>query len=588
MYWSVVEKVVRGRGRELQKYKYFEETWRLLNEGAKLVVVQAPTGCGKTEAVSAPFLYGLSVGARGWFSLVHALPSRSLVVAMRRRLAKAVKSLGVSRATVTVNYGELLALKPYLEGDVAVTTYDTLLYAFYGLAVPGYHVLLPLSKLAGSLLVLDEVQLLQDNYWYSMSLLPVHVSSLVELGVQVVIMSATLPEAVVNELKDRLSISSVKLERVTSSDLPHRGKLQVELKEGSLPVGEGLDDLVLGRIVREELLPALIVVNTVEKAVAVYRRLLELEKSNRLNRVKPLLLHSRLTTKAKEEVERLLEGGGDSKDLCVLVATQVVEAGLDMDFRFLATELSPVDSLIQRLGRAGRRRDAEAVVFLDVESGRSVYPELLLNKTLEVVKGNEAQLSDSVSRLQSAQDLVDKVYTDEVIEELKESLDLAKRSMLNKTMSKITDFPRTIFSAPLRKDLKSLHLLRLGIELRCLYLAREKDYKSLVCSKEVDSKGLVLSFDEVKRSIVRISQEDSRKLPPALLHKVDGEDKAVVLKVEGCESGGLVNLMPYFKPPEEAVRDLESGFDVLLLLNPDFYEFFETYELGVVKPWGRV
>jgi len=43
----------------------------------------------------------------------------------------------------------------------------------------------------------------------------------------------------------------------------------------------------------------------------------------------------------------------------ILIATQIVEISLDINFEILFTEIAPVDSLVQRMGRINRRKDTE-------------------------------------------------------------------------------------------------------------------------------------------------------------------------------------------------------------------------------------
>lgn len=106
----------------------------------------------------------------------------------------------------------------------------------------------------------------------------------------------------------------------------------------------------------------LVILNTVRDAQALVRAAAALRAPGEV-----LHLSTRLCGAHRREVlaavrERLRQG-----QPCLLVATQVVEAGVDLDFPAVFRAFGPLDSLVQAAGRCnreGRRPDAEAVVWL--------------------------------------------------------------------------------------------------------------------------------------------------------------------------------------------------------------------------------
>lgn len=92
----------------------------------------------------------------------------------------------------------------------------------------------------------------------------------------------------------------------------------------------------------------LVILNTVRRAVALYTALADVldEPTTRL------LIHSRYRPPERRALEeRLRTGAGDDR---VVVATQAIEAGVDMTSAVLFTELAPWSSMVQRFGRCNR------------------------------------------------------------------------------------------------------------------------------------------------------------------------------------------------------------------------------------------
>lgn len=111
----------------------------------------------------------------------------------------------------------------------------------------------------------------------------------------------------------------------------------------------------------------LVVVNRVARAQEILAALTTAKKGQQ-----PLydpqrvgLIHSRFRRQDREKGEQLMHGDGDR----IIIATQAVEAGVDVSARLLITELAPWASLVQRFGRCNRRAeytDAE-IHWVDIE-----------------------------------------------------------------------------------------------------------------------------------------------------------------------------------------------------------------------------
>ena len=93
----------------------------------------------------------------------------------------------------------------------------------------------------------------------------------------------------------------------------------------------------------------LVVMNTVERAVRLFEALPSTGSSARL-----ALLHSRFRYSDRNvSLQCLLAPPSGEGTICV--ATQVVEAGVDVSATTLVTEVAPWPSLVQRFGRCNRR-----------------------------------------------------------------------------------------------------------------------------------------------------------------------------------------------------------------------------------------
>jgi CRISPR-associated endonuclease/helicase Cas3 len=124
-------------------------------------------------------------------------------------------------------------------------------------------------------------------------------------------------------------------------------------------------DVLVERIVQEAMSgphrTVLVFVNRVDRARSLFNRLSAVwPNDDRL-----LLLHARFRPRDRRATERRLQEPAPPGSR-IVVSTQVLEAGVDLDAQALFTEVCPWPSLVQRLGRLNRRGElsgAPAVVF---------------------------------------------------------------------------------------------------------------------------------------------------------------------------------------------------------------------------------
>ncbi|MEN3047870.1 MAG: CRISPR-associated helicase Cas3' [Candidatus Caldarchaeales archaeon] len=152
-----------------------------------------------------------------------------------------------------------------------------------------------------------------------------------------------------------------------------------------------------------ELGRVLVIANTVKNAIEIYRSLRGIG-------IEPVILHAKMI-----EAERKRRMSEVERGPCVVVSTQIFEAGVDMSFDALVTEAAPPDSLIQRAGRVARNGGyGEVFVYPLSEDGRSVYAEELVTRTLQKLSETKElsyELLEAYDRYASAQLMENDLYT---------------------------------------------------------------------------------------------------------------------------------------------------------------------------------
>ena len=141
----------------------------------------------------------------------------------------------------------------------------------------------------------------------------------------------------------------------------------------------------------------LVVVNRVSRARKLYAALHDQKLGVVTSRI--ALIHSRFRPIDRTRHSKLLFGDGDR----IVIATQAVEAGVDVSARLLIIELAPWSSIIQRIGRCNRRGELNAtagIIWIDIQPKDEKDSLLLPYSADELHKAREAisRLSDAGPR----------------------------------------------------------------------------------------------------------------------------------------------------------------------------------------------
>lgn len=360
-----LERRCKAKGIIYKGLKPFQKTCS--NYSGHLIAV-APTGSGKTEA---SILWSLkNAKEMGGAKIIYLLPTMVTANNIWKRMAEffGEDNVGLTHSTANLflqnnlmdeediweNRKEYLFNQSFIK-PITVGTIDQLLTVGFN---SGKWTLKEINA-ANSVIVIDEIHA-YDGWTLGLVISSLrHFSS---LGARFLLMSATMP----NVLKQLLSkeLQNCKIIEEESLINVRRSKYFVEDNDIETSLASIRNAVSDGKRV-------LVVVNTVRLCQKLSLELSDLE---------PLCYHSQFILKDRKTIEEKIDSAN------FVIATQVVEVSLDIDYDWLFTECAPPDAIVQRAGRVNRyrnfNRDSRVYIFKASEKSEKIYnpindPELL-------------------------------------------------------------------------------------------------------------------------------------------------------------------------------------------------------------------
>ena len=362
----------------------------------KNVIVIGSTGMGKTE------------GALLWSKndkTFFTLPLRISINAIYDRIKETIgyKHVGLLHSTALDYLDEKNEENEFYKIQQSRNLYEKITTCTIDQIFPfvfkyrGYEKIY--ATLSYSKVVIDEIQA------YSPEIVAVLLKGLQmidKLNGKFMIMTATLPRI----YKEKLQEMGIKFEynEFIKDTKRHRFKItDTSMEEDIEEIKE-----------KSENKKVLIIVNTINKAIELYKKL----KENGVEKIN--LLHSRFEQEDRNQKERNIKEFSKQQDETgIWITTQIVEASLDIDFDILYTEMSTLDSLFQRFGRCYRSRKYEEKepnikIYIKEASGVGyIYDKEIYQKSIELLQKYDGQILEEKIKI----DLVDKLYSKEMLQD---------------------------------------------------------------------------------------------------------------------------------------------------------------------------
>lgn len=433
-----------------------------------LTLVEAPTGSGKTETALAYAWRLLESNLAD--SIIFALPTQATANAMLERMEKLAPVLfdqpNLVLAHGNSRFNERFQLireqgtnlqgenawnqccewigqsrKRVFLGQIGVCTIDQVLVS----VLPLRHRFVRGFGVGRSVLIVDEVHA-YDRYMYG--LLEEVLKDQARMGNSAILLSATLPaqhkQLLLNsyapdapDLSDADPanapyplvswVSGTKSKRFDLKNQPQQlpPAFSVQLKprysKEAAPDAALLIELVAAA---SEGAQVCLICNRVDVAQQAYKTLQSMVPES----IELQLFHARFTLlDRRDKEEKALASFGKNMDRSIgriLVATQVVEQSLDVDFDWLVTQICPVDLLFQRLGRLHRHpsnirpqgfESPVATVLLPEEEGFGVLGRIYSHTRVmwRTQKKIEEQSAEPLQFPDAYRHWIESIYRDE-------------------------------------------------------------------------------------------------------------------------------------------------------------------------------
>lgn len=377
----------------------FLETERNLLENLdkNIFYIESPTGSGKSNTALNLSLR-LIENDDSLNKIVYVYPFNTLVeqnLASLNKIfgnSKAMNNIAVVNSTTPLKrdedenfsdeYQKALLDRQFLTYPIILTTHVGLFDTFFG---NNRESAFGLCQYANSVIVLDEIQNYRIEIWNEIIIFLKEFAKI--LNLKIIIMSATLPdlELLTDDRSNSVSLITNPQEYFLNPIFKDRVKIDYSL----LNI-ENTEETLLNHVLEMNKLKKKIMIEFIvrKSAEKFYRQLKEIELDCEV------LFISGFDSVL--EREKIINTVKTSKHL-ILIATQVIEAGVDIDMDIGYKDISKLDSEEQFMGRINRscKEDGKGIVyFFNLNKANNIYKgdERVVQKNLTLINNEMKEI----------------------------------------------------------------------------------------------------------------------------------------------------------------------------------------------------
>jgi CRISPR-associated endonuclease/helicase Cas3 len=356
----------------MELYDYQDDIAKAIADG-KSIILQAPTGAGKTLASLYPYFEAWADNDPSFpKKCIYSVPMRVLanqfydeydkLVSEKLNAAKVPK---VSRQT-----GEYREDSEF-QSDLIFATIDQVLsnWLMHPYSLSKRKGNINAGALVGSYLIFDEFHLFDPDSTMPTTL---HMLKMLKGVSPFILMTATFSADMLQDLAQQLDAVPFLLTPKQLKDIAAQDKTRrFHTTQQPLVTSESADvarivELHINQPINHQ--RSLVVCNQVERAQRVYSTLKQ--HPHLPADVEVILLHSRFLKQDRQQIEALVrrefhhDKTKRTLKSVILIGTQTVEVGLDMSSSVLHTEIAPAAAVLQRAGRCARYQGEVGDVFV--------------------------------------------------------------------------------------------------------------------------------------------------------------------------------------------------------------------------------